>query len=304
MLDTDQLRSFIAIVDTGSFTRAARRVNKTQSSVSMHIRRLEERLEKPLFVKAGRGVRLSADGERFVDYARTILHTEAAALETISGKGLRGQIRFGIPDDYAEAFFSDIMRCFSTRHPLAEMLVVCENSRILMERVQNGDIDIAIVTVSGEARNVEVLCEEPLRWVAAKNTAVERERPLPIAVSGVNCAWRTIALERLTAAGIPVKFKLVSSNYAMVSTAVKTGLALTILPESIVTENLRIVPEDAGLPDLAFCRIGLVEAPSSRVEGLATLADLIREIVGNYCSIRKLPEISGWDGTRSRGAKT
>src|SRR5882762_11886549 len=70
MLDTDQLRSFVAIVDTGSFTRAAERVNKTQSAVSMHVRRLEEQLGRPLFAKVGRGVRLTEDGEKLIDYAR------------------------------------------------------------------------------------------------------------------------------------------------------------------------------------------------------------------------------------------
>ena len=81
MLDTDQLRSFVSIVDTGSFTRAAERVNKTQSAVSMHIKRLEEQLGRPLFLKQGRGVRLSDDGEKLIDYARQMLQIEAAAFD-------------------------------------------------------------------------------------------------------------------------------------------------------------------------------------------------------------------------------
>ena len=104
MLDTDQLRSFMAIVDTGSFTRAADRVHKTQSAVSMHIRRLEEQLGRPLFVKNGRGVRLSGDGDRLVDFAREMLRIEASALMEVGQKGLAGHVRLGIPDDYAEVF--------------------------------------------------------------------------------------------------------------------------------------------------------------------------------------------------------
>src|SRR3954453_88134 len=102
MLDTDQLRSFLAIVDHGSFTRAAERVNKTQSAVSMHIRRLEEQLGRQLFLKQGRGVRLSEDGEKLVDYARQMLQIEAAAVASVSRRALAGRIRLGIPDDYAE----------------------------------------------------------------------------------------------------------------------------------------------------------------------------------------------------------
>ena len=90
MLDTDQLRSFVAIVDTGSFTRAAERVNKTQSAVSMHIRRLEEQLGRPLFAKQGRGVRLSDDGEKLVDYARQMLQIEAAGARLRLAQGAGG----------------------------------------------------------------------------------------------------------------------------------------------------------------------------------------------------------------------
>ena len=102
MLDTDQLRSFLAIVNSGSFTKAAERVHKTQSAVSMHIRRLEEQLGCALFVKHGRGARLTDEGERLIEFARRIVQVEAGALAALSRKGLRGAARLGIPDDYAE----------------------------------------------------------------------------------------------------------------------------------------------------------------------------------------------------------
>ncbi|MEN3929473.1 LysR substrate-binding domain-containing protein [Microvirga sp. W0021] len=282
MFDTDQLRSFIAIVDTGSFTRAAQRVNKTQSAVSMHIRRLEEMLGKALFAKAGRGARLTESGEQLIEYARNILHTEAVALEAISGKGLRGRIRFGIPDDYAEAFFSDIMSCFSMRHPLAEMLVSCESSTQLVEQINSGDLDVALLTVLSDMTDadIEILREEPLLWVAAKNNTIEYERPLPVALSSKECEWRIAAQDALTIAGIPMKHALTSRNYAAISKAVAAGLAVTPLPESIIPRDFRVVSEEAGLPKLGKCRMGLMVSPTSRVDGLKTLTDLIREVVG------------------------
>ena len=98
MLDTDQLRSFLAIVDSGSFTKAADRVHKTQSAVSMHIRRLEEQLGCTLFVKQGRGARLTEEGEKLIEFARRIVQVEAGAFAALSRKGLRGAARLGIPD--------------------------------------------------------------------------------------------------------------------------------------------------------------------------------------------------------------
>ena len=156
MLDTDQLRSFVAIIDTGSFTRAAERVNKTQSAVSMQIRRLEEVLGRPLFVKQGRGVRLSDDGEKLVDYARQMLQLEAAAFASVSHKALAGRVRLGIPDDYADTFLPEIVTRFMRRHPLVEMSVVCEGSQALGERVSMRDIDMAIITDCGSLKGAEV----------------------------------------------------------------------------------------------------------------------------------------------------
>src|ERR1700722_3133418 len=104
MLDTDQLRSFLAIVDTGSFTKAAERVHKTQSAVSMHVRRLGEQLGGALFVKHGRGARLTEEGERLIEFARRMVQVEAGAFAALSRKGLRGAVRLGVPADYAELF--------------------------------------------------------------------------------------------------------------------------------------------------------------------------------------------------------
>jgi len=279
MLDTDQLRSFIAIVDTGSFTRAAERVNKTQSAVSMHIKRLEERLGKPLFVKLGRGVKLSRNGEHLIDYARTILQAEAAAFETITRKGLSGQIRFGVPDDYAETLLASIMTCFSLHHPLVEVQVVCLGSVELAERVRKGDLDIAIVTACEEIPEAEIIKEEPLCWVAGQYNAIENERPLPLALGGKHCDWARLATESLNEAGIPQKLSLVSSNYAAIAPVVEAGLAITVLPQSIVRRTQRVIAKDAGLPVLPLSKVGLIQATTSLFAEIDTLSDLIRETI-------------------------
>ncbi len=155
MLDTDQLRSFLAIVDTGSFTRAADRVNKTQSAVSMHVRRLEERLDRPLFVKQGRGTRLSSDGERLVEHARRMLQVEAAAMADMTAKGLTGRVIFGIPDDYAEPFLPDIVTRFTRRHPQVDLSVLCYQSIEVAERIHTGELDVGVATDCAEIRGIE-----------------------------------------------------------------------------------------------------------------------------------------------------
>ncbi len=174
MLDTDQLRSFLAIVDTGSFTRAGERVNKTQSAVSMHVRRLEQQLGCALFVKQGRAAKLTSEGERLIEFARRMMQVEAGAIAALSRKGLKGSVRLGIPDDYAEAFLADILASFNRRHPLVEVSVVCENSVELGAQIHSGAIEIALVTDHEGLVGFELIREEPLVWVAAKRFNPER----------------------------------------------------------------------------------------------------------------------------------
>ncbi|HEX4768883.1 MAG TPA: LysR substrate-binding domain-containing protein [Lichenihabitans sp.] len=277
MLDTDQLRSFLAIVDTGSFTRAADRVNKTQSAVSMHVKRLEERLGRSLFVKHGRGTRLSADGERLVDHARRMLQVEAAALSDLLAQGLSGRVMLGMPDDYAETFLPDIVGRFTRAHPSVEMSVVCEPSVVLAELIHTGEVDVAVVTDCDRTRSVEIIREEPLLWVAGQRSGpIEEQRPLPLAMSTPSCAWRRAALTALTDDGIDYRLFLVSSNYSAIAPVVQSGLALTVLPRAAMRKDQRIVAPEAGLPVLPPCRVGLLRAPSGETRQAAALVEVIR----------------------------
>jgi len=279
MLDTDQLRSFVAIVDTGSFTRAAERVNKTQSAVSMHIRRLEEQLGRPLFVKAGRGVRLTDDGEKLIEFARQMLQIEAAAFASVSRKALAGRIRFGIPDDYAESLLPEIVTRFTRRHPLVEISVVCDQSAVLRERVAARELDMAVITECKDAG--EVFREEPLHWVTGVSSRAHEQRPLPLALSSPNCAWRRTAIQTLDEAGIGWRQLMASANVAAIAPVVQAGLAVTVLPPSAMRAGLRVVPDDEGLPALPGNRIGIFEGETLRSpEGQAVAEEIRATLLG------------------------
>jgi DNA-binding transcriptional LysR family regulator len=276
MLDTDQLRSFVSIVDTGSFTRAAERVNKTQSAVSMHIRRLEDQLGRSLFLKQGRGVRLSEDGEKLLDFARQMLQIEAAAFASVSRKALAGRLRLGIPDDYAESFLPDILTRFMCRHPLVELSVVCEGSITLAERVAARDLDMAVVTACSDLRGAEPLREEQLHWVVGSTSRAHELRPLPVALSGPSCSWRAQAVEALNGRGIAWRQLLASANQVAIAPVVLAGIAVTVMPPSAMRAGMRIVDEADGLPALGPNRIGLLEARGKASEEATALAEEIR----------------------------
>src|SRR5580765_7295617 len=145
MLDVDQLRTFIAISETGSFTKAAEVVNKTQSAVSMQMKRLEERLERPIFSRDGRASKLTEDGERLLDYARRIVKLNVETIAAFSDE-LTGRVRLGVPDDYADRYLPEIMARFSRAYPAIELTVSCQSSIELMELIDDNHLDLAIVT--------------------------------------------------------------------------------------------------------------------------------------------------------------
>src|SRR6266700_3684867 len=135
LIDVDQLRTFIAIVETGSFTKAAEVVHKTQSAVSMQMKRLEERLGKAIFARDGRASRLTEDGERLLDYARRIVKLNAETIAAFSDE-LTGRVRLGVPDDYADRYLPEIMARFSRAYPGVELTVICEETICLLERIK------------------------------------------------------------------------------------------------------------------------------------------------------------------------
>src|ERR1700694_3467068 len=146
LIDIDQLRTFIAIAETGSFTKAAEFVHKTQSAVSMQMKRLEERLDRPIFARDGRASKLTEDGERLLDYARRIVKLNVEALTAFTDAELAGRVRLGVPDDYADRYLPEIMARFSRVYPGGELSVLCEPTVHLVERIAGNELDLAIVT--------------------------------------------------------------------------------------------------------------------------------------------------------------
>src|SRR5205814_8848703 len=164
-LDIDLLKTFLAIADTGNFTRAAEEVHKTQSAVSMQMKRLEELVGRPLFVRDGRQSRFTADGERLIEYARRIVNLNDEAVAAFTKPELTGTLRLGTPDDYADRFLPEILARFSRTHPLVTVDVDCMTSDHLFERTRRGEIDLALVTVGCEIAPDEIVRREPLVWV-------------------------------------------------------------------------------------------------------------------------------------------
>jgi DNA-binding transcriptional LysR family regulator len=260
LLDIDQLRTFVAISDTGSFTRAAEIVHKTQSAVSMQMKRLEERVGRAIFERDGRQSKLTEEGERLLDYARRIVRLNAECIASFNDKELTGRVRLGLPDDYADRYLPEILARFSRSNPRAEVTVVCEPSPHLIDRVQNGDLDLAIITHVDRHGPSEIVRAEQLLWVTSARHTVHEEAPVPLALGRPTCDWRQSATEALERANRPFRILYVSWHSTAVGAAVVAGLAVSVLPESAVRSGMRILGPSDGFPALPSCKIGLIRS--------------------------------------------
>jgi DNA-binding transcriptional LysR family regulator len=276
-LDVDQLKTFLAIADTGSFTRAADDVNKTQSAVSMQMKRMEEQLGRPLFAKDGRGVRFTADGERLLEYACRIVALSDEAVSAFTRPDITGTIRFGTPDDYAERFLPEILARFSRTHPLVTVDVECISSIVLKDRIANGELDLAIISTGGATPTGEIIRREPLIWATSARHSAHLLETLPVAVASMGCAWRKLAEDGLMKMGRGYRIAYTSSNSAAIDAAVLQGLAVGAMPEMCLRAGMRMLGEDEGFPPLGYFDIGLIRKAGRPVAAIDALARHVKD---------------------------
>src|ERR1700704_2271641 len=256
-LDLDQLQSFCAIADCGSFTEAARRVNKTQSAVSMQIKRLEERLGEVLFLRDGRTVILTEEGEALYAKARRMLRLNAEIVDMFSSEDLAGSIRFGVPDDYAVRLLPVILSSFQKTHPRIVVDVRCQPSEELLEGMRTGRYDLIVFTQGTRQEFGELFRRQHMFWVASQGGEALATDPLPIA-GGVHCCWKDNAISVLNRIGRDYRIAYTSSNATAISSAVLADLAVGFLPESALQPGMKIIAEDVGLPRLNDAQIALM----------------------------------------------
>lgn len=281
-LDVDLLKTFLAIADTGSFTRAAEEVHKTQSAISMQMKRLEELLGVALFAKDGRMSRFTPDGERLVDYARRIVSFNDEVVSAFTKPELTGTIRFGTPDDYAERFLPEILARFARTHPLITIDVDCIDSGELFARVKRSEIDLALVTHGCDIITDEPVRREQLVWVTSMRHAAHMAEVLPLAVSHAGCEWRSKVLKALDKQQRKYRVAYSTPNSNAVNAAVMQGLAVGAMPELCVRPGMRVLTEKDGFPPLGSFDIGLVRKPGKSNKAIDALARHVSESLSNY----------------------
>ncbi len=278
-LETPLLRTLVAVSETGSFTRAAVQVHRTQSAVSMQIKRLEVAVGKPLVERDRRQARLTREGEALVEYARRILNLHDEALAAVSQPEVTGLVRIGTPDDYAAGFLPQVLSDFAETHPNVEVEMRCETSAKICRAFEKAEVDVALVTSGSWLKGGEVIRREPIVWATSVRHMVHERDPLPLAVFEPGCLFRESALAAFDKNQRPYRIAYSSESTAGLTTAALAGLAVTVLARSSVPAGLRELSPDEGFPVLPSVDIALLRPPLGRSHVADRLADHIAQRV-------------------------
>lgn len=275
ILDTDQLQTFVAIADTGGFTRAAGIVHRSQSAVSMQMKKLEESIGHPLFEKSGRGVQLTWNGETLLAYARRILKLHEEAVVTLRRPDMVGSVRIGIPDDYVAAYLPGILTSFASTFPLVQVEVICEPSEYLMDSTGKGRVDLAIVTELPGNEKGQILRREATVWAGSRSHFAHEINPLPLVLFQQGCIFRSWALKALDEIDKPYRIAYSSPSITGIEAIVGAGLGVTVLVRSILSEGMQELTQREGFPELPDSVITLIRGPSAASPPIACLSDFI-----------------------------
>src|SRR2546426_10630912 len=255
----DWLRALVAVVDAGSLSATAPLLHRSQSAVSMQIKKLESVLGKPVLLRGPRHMEITAAGAELLLYARRMLELQAQTQAALFGPQLEGRVRLGVPDDYASTYLTPVLRSFASRHLGVEIELTCEQSTSLIPKVARGDLDLALVSRDKPQRG-RLLFHEPLLWVGAPQHEVWRKNPLPIAVYEAASLARTAALSSLAAQRRAHRVVYHSSSLAGQLAAVESGLAVAVFTRCSVPPHLQ------GLQNLPA---GFERPPLGSMEGPA-----------------------------------
>jgi len=256
-IDISLLRAFIAVVETGSITGAARLLNRTQAAVSQQIKRLEQQFGVELFCREHKRVVLGADGERLLAQAQKILALNDETWGLMTTPGYRGEVCLGVPMDLISRYTPPILRRFNSAWPHVRVSLQAGNSHELLEQLDAGAIDLTLTTDFEPQRACEILRRDRLVWVGTSDGTAHTKRPLPLSIGGKSCRFRPHIMDALSHANIDWRIVLQVTNQEAVNATVAAGLAVTGMLCDNVPSDLIVLDESCGLPELPMFSINL-----------------------------------------------
>ncbi len=278
LLDLDLLKTLLSIAETGNFSAAAQVVHRTPSAISMQVKRIEELLGRPIFIRSARTVTLNEDGEILVAHARRVLALNREVVAKFISPDISGVVSLGALDHATELFLPSVLCRFAESNPGIKIDVTVENSDVLANKFRAGQLDIAIVTTDSadyDGLQVEILCREPLVWAGLKGGIAVEQTPLPLSVWEEGCVWRKAALNALEKQGSDFWITFKSAHIAGQKVGILADLAVAPLPASTCDQRIVALGPEYGLPELPDYAIGML-IRSDASEPVRAVADQLR----------------------------
>lgn len=272
-LPTELLRTFAAVARAGSFTGAGEQLYLSQSTISQHVRRLEDLVGRPLFERDTRNVRLSPAGETLQRYAAHILQLMDEAMDSVCGPPLNGTVRLGLPEDFASSRLAVALASFVQRNPGVELVIRTGLSGDLFRELDEDRHDLVFAKRLSGSQRGRIVRTEPLHWCGSAATpARSADHPLPLAVHPEPSVTRTRIFEALKAAGRPYRVAVVSSSIVVIHAAVMAGLGVSAFTGYAMPDGLARLGDD--LPDL-----GSLDYVIDRQPSLSKAAEALEQVL-------------------------
>jgi DNA-binding transcriptional LysR family regulator len=258
-LDIDILRTLVTAQQLGGFNRAAQRVGRSQSAVSQQIRKLEEQLGKRLFRKEGRGLIPTEAGDAVLSYARRILDLNDEVVAAVRGIAVGGSVRFGLQTDFTENCLPKALARFKQAHPEIQVEVSADRQAVLLERLDKGQLDLALLFGVGRRSDAQRLTALPMTWIISRKQGFkwQASQPLPLALCSPPCFFREAAVAALNKAGIPWRIAFTSPSVHGIWAAVDAGLGITLRTATGLPRQVMVMEPKSGLPRLPVVDLSL-----------------------------------------------
>jgi len=257
-LQTDLLRTFVAVVDLGGHTKAGEALGRSQPAISLQMRRLEQLIGAQLLVQEGRNLRLTADGEVLLSHARELVRLNDEVVGYFRRSVISGVLRIGLPSDYAVAFLQGELTNFSRNFPEVSLEIHCDWSREILDQLHSDELDIAFAMTA--TKSVPYLSrawvERPI-WAAAKDFVVDPDAPVPLAAHPEGCDYRTRMIQALDAAKRRWRITYTGPGITGLQNAVLNGFGVSALTRPTLLKGMRVLGEKDGFPPLEEIRVGL-----------------------------------------------
>ena len=261
-IPTDLMRSFIKVIDGGNFTRAAELVGRTQSAISLQIKRLEEGIGVRLFQRDAHNLHLTVQGHAFAQYARRMLALNDEVLALMQSPAVSGRVRLGTPSEYTDSLLPQLLGRFAQVHPNIMLEVTSDLSKNLLARQQNGEFDLVIALhddiQAGGGRSIHT---EPLVWFTSADHFGYMQSPLPLVVAPPPCVYRRRMLQQLKHEAKPCRIVYLSSSHSAILAAVRAGLGVTAMAQSTIPVDVKTLGVPEGLASLGHMEVRLHRLP-------------------------------------------